>query len=72
MERTCVSCRYFTDGHYSRTYISPICIAHGGDEATFMRDYICGIDEARLYEPCESHQASADTVPSGRRLEQAT
>ena len=49
--KLCKDCRHFTDAHYSKVYITPICTVHGGDEATFMRGYICGVDEARLYEP---------------------
>ena len=51
MEKCCKDCRHFSDAHYNRTYVSPVCIAHGGDDASFMRQYICGIDKARLFEP---------------------
>ena len=49
--KCCKDCKHFQDGHYSRTYISPICTAHGGDDAGFFRQYVCGIDEARLFQP---------------------
>lgn len=49
--RACKDCKHFQDACYSRTYIVPICLAHGGDDASFMRKYICGIDEAKLYQP---------------------
>jgi hypothetical protein len=50
MEKCCKDCRHFSDAHYNRTYVSPVCIAHGGDDASFFRQYICGIDKARLFE----------------------
>lgn len=49
--KCCKNCKHFQDAHYSRTYISPICTAHGGDDAGFFRQYVCGVDEARLYQP---------------------
>ena len=49
--KCCKNCKHFQDAHYSRTYISPICTAHGGDDAGFFRRYVCGIDAARLYQP---------------------
>lgn len=47
----CKDCKHFTDAHYSKVYVTPICLAHGGDDAMFMRSYICGVDEARLFQP---------------------
>ena len=47
----CKDCRNFTDAHFSKVYITPICTAHGGDDAMFMRGYICGVEEARLFQP---------------------
>lgn len=49
--KCCKDCKHFTDAHYSKTYISPICTAHGGDDAGFFRQYVCGVDEARLFQP---------------------
>lgn len=64
MDRTCVSCRHFTDAHYSKTYISPTCQARGQDAAAYMRAYVCGVDEARLYEPKEHEASEKITSPS--------
>ena len=56
---------YFQDAHYNRTYITPVCLAHGGDDAAFFRQYICGIEKARLYEPKVSSQPpTKDGVPA--------
>lgn len=49
--KCCKECKHFTDGRYSKIYISPVCIVHGGDDASFMRQYICGIEAARFYQP---------------------
>jgi hypothetical protein len=52
MKKACIDCKHFTDANYSRTYISPICIVHGGDDAMFMRSYVCGL-EGKLYQQKE-------------------
>lgn len=49
--KSCVDCKHFTDGHYSKVYISPMCTKRGTDSAAYMRQYVCGIDEATFYEP---------------------
>lgn len=49
--KCCKDCKHFQDANYSRIYISPVCLAHGGDDAAFMRKYLCGIEDARLYQP---------------------
>lgn len=59
--KCCKQCKHFQDAHYSRTYISPVCIAHGGDDAVFMRQYICGLDEARLYQPLPETREGTET-----------
>ena len=46
----CITCRWFRDAHYSRTYISPRCTVRGDDDCAYMRQYVCGLDEARLWE----------------------
>lgn len=51
MEKACISCKHFRDAHYSKVYISPTCTQRGQDSAAYMRQYVCGIDEARLHEP---------------------
>lgn len=64
MTKCCKDCKHFTDGRYSKTYISPICIAHGGDDASFFRKYVCGIEEARLWEQSNRvHTAHVGSVP---------
>lgn len=59
MEKHCLDCVHFHDAKYNRTYISPMCIAHGGDDASFMRQWICGIEKATLFKP----KPSAITAP---------
>lgn len=49
--KSCIDCKHFTDGHYSKTYISPTCTQRGQDSAAYMRQYVCGIDDAKLWEP---------------------
>lgn len=61
--KCCKQCKHFQDAHYSRTYISPICTAHGGDDASFFRQYICGIEEARLWEPNPACTVASGSVP---------
>jgi len=55
----CKDCRHFTDAKFSRVYVTPICLAHGGDDAMFMRRYICGLDEAKLFQPITSGSVHA-------------
>lgn len=59
MEKTCITCRHFRDGEYSRIYISPRCVVHGGDDCSFMRQYICGLD-GDLYQPDEPRKGSQE------------
>lgn len=49
----CCECRHFTDAHYSKIYITATCTQRGTDSAVYMRQYVCGVEEARLYEPKE-------------------
>jgi hypothetical protein len=49
--KRCIDCKHFTDGRYSKVYISPQCNQRGQDSAAYMRQYVCGVDEARLYQP---------------------
>ena len=49
--KCCKDCKHFTDGHYSKTYISPTCTQRGTDSAAYMREHVCGIDQARLFQP---------------------
>lgn len=59
MERYCCNCRWFRDAHYHKTYISPQCTQRGTDSAAYMRQYVCGLDEARLYQPRpETHEGT--------------
>lgn len=67
--KCCKDCKHFTDGHFSKTYISPTCTVRGTDSAAYMRECICGVDEARLWEPIPSQ---AHTVADGKRPEQDT
>lgn len=55
MERFCKDCAHYTDAHFSRVYVTPICTVHGGDDCAFMRSYVCTLD-GKLWEP-----AHADT-----------
>ena len=48
--KPCVECKHFTDGRYSRVYVSPQCNQRGQDAAAFMREFVCGL-EGRLWEP---------------------
>lgn len=51
MSRACIHCKHFTDGHYSKTYISPICNVLGRDEdACYMRLRVCGL-QGVLFKP---------------------
>ena len=66
--RCCKDCKHFQDANYSRTYISPICLAHGGDDAAFMRRYICGIEDATLFQPRpETREGTENDHGSARR-----
>jgi hypothetical protein len=47
----CKDCKWFTDGHYSKTYISPTCKVRGTDSAAYMRAFVCGVENPTLYEP---------------------
>ena len=59
MDRCCINCRHFRDAHYSKTYIRPQCTQRGTDSAAYMRQYVCGVDEARLYQPRpETHEGT--------------
>ena len=49
--KCCIDCKHFRDAHYSKTYISPQCTQRGTDSAAYMRAFVCGVDEALLYEP---------------------
>jgi hypothetical protein len=57
----CKDCKHFTDAHYNRTYISPVCLVHGGDDAAFMRQYICTLD-AKLFQAkkCQQNASEAE------------
>lgn len=67
MERCCITCRWFRDAHYSKTYISPMCTQRGTDSAVYMRLNVCGVDEARLYEPKEITSEIGYVKPKDQR-----
>lgn len=50
MERFCCECAHFRDAKMHRTYKTPRCTANGDDDCAYMRNWVCGIDEARLWE----------------------
>ena len=60
MDRYCKDCRWFKDAN-SRVYIDPRCTRLGDEDAKIIRLYVCGVVEARMYEPKPilqpSHQA---------------
>lgn len=45
----CKDCKHFKDGS-GRVYIEPRCTALGDEDARVIRQYVCGITEARLWE----------------------
>lgn len=57
MNRYCIDCKWFADGHFSKTYISPRCKQRGDDDAMWMRSHLCGMD-GTLYEPNATDPAS--------------
>lgn len=54
MNRYCITCKWFEDGRFSKTYITPRCKQRGDDDAMWMRSHLCGLD-GTLYEPNEPH-----------------
>lgn len=59
MERFCCECAHFRDAKMHRTYKTPRCTANGDDDCAYMRNWVCGIDEARLYQPRpETHEGT--------------
>lgn len=51
MDRYCINCAHYADAHYSKTYQSPTCTQRGQDSAAYMREFVCGVEEARLFQP---------------------
>lgn len=49
--KCCKDCAHYTDAHYSRVYVTPACTQRGQDSAAYMRQHVCGVEEARLYQP---------------------
>lgn len=70
MEKACISCKHFRDGHMSRTYITPRCKVRHDDAAMWMRANLCGL-EGRLWQPIEQPAPSADTATVGSKPEPA-
>ena len=68
MERTCVSCRHFTDGHYSRVYITPRCTVLGNDAAMYMRRKVCGIDDPKHWEPKQPETREGTEIEHGNTI----
>lgn len=54
--KCCKDCRHFRDANHSKVYITPRCAVLGDDDARHIRQYVCGIEDARLYEPKTSPQ----------------
>ena len=46
----CITCRWYKDGHYHKVYVSPRCTVNGDDDCAYMRNWVCGLDGARLYQ----------------------
>lgn len=63
MERFCKDCAHYTDAHFSRVYVTPICTVHGGDDCAYMRHWVCGIEDARLYEPKTNETQAENKSP---------
>jgi len=61
MEKCCVTCRFFKDAAYSKTYITPRCTQRGDDDCAYMRQNICGLSgslyEARTDDRTNAHRA---------------
>jgi hypothetical protein len=62
----CVECKHFADAHHNKTYVTPRCTAQGDNDAMFMRQRICGVVEAILYQPKDHENLRhLQTQPTG-------
>ena len=55
--RTCISCRWFRDGQFNHTYITPRCTQRGDDDCAYMRQFVCGLD-GELWEQPETREGT--------------
>ena len=57
MEQACVTCLFYRDAGYSRTYATPTCTNSGSAiNAMVMRRYVCGVENPTYYEPKKSDE----------------
>lgn len=63
MERFCCNCRWFLDSQMHRTYKTTRCTVRGDDDCAYMRQSVCGVDEARLYEPKTNETQAENKSP---------